>query len=305
MVVELYDVRSVRGEYLASPTDGWGWFLSNSGWIIGDDATLVIDTAVSERRTAWLERSIAEHRRARGVRGPMSVALTHVHGDHANGAYLFEERGATVFASPGTSHEAGLGIQRFPGFLSETPWGDVRMPSAIQAVRAERTLDLGGVRATLRPCPRVAHTAGDVTVSSSSGVLWAGDLVWNGVTPLAVQGSVEGWLSTLDELAAEGHQDVVPGHGPVGGPELFARTRDYLDWVQDVAATAVRDCTTAESALTRQPRSDRPWREWPCLERDVGNVMRSMAEQRDQPFELLAAITAMLKVHGGPVRAPS
>lgn len=291
-------------EQAALPQDGWGWFLSNSGWIVGTESTLVVDTAVSERRTAWLREAVVARRAELGAGGPTTVVITHGHGDHANGASQYRDRGCPVLAAGGTAHEVARGVQRFPGILTDTPWGDVRMPTPVEVLEADRVVDLGDVRVTLRPCPRAAHTPGDLTVATSNGVLWAGDLVWNGATPFAAFGSVDGWLVTLDELHAEGHRAVVPGHGPPAGAAAIERTRSYLRWVRAVASAAIRGSVPAEAALADDPRSGHPWRDWSCPERDVANVMGSIAEQQGREFDIAAGIAAMLRARGGPIAAP-
>lgn len=303
---DLYEVTEIaKRAFVATPTDGWGWYLSNAGWIVGDESTLVVDTFVSHRRTSWLLNAVDKTRAARGVSGPVTVALTHAHGDHANGAYLFEENGAQIMAAAGAKHEASFGIQRFPQFLTETDWGEVRMPSSISAVSDTSALDLAGVRAVLNPSARAAHTAGDLTVTCPSDVLWAGDLVWNEVTPLSAQGSVAGWLVALDELSAGAAGTVVPGHGAVGGPALIEQTAAYLRWILRVARVAIKHRLAAAESLGLDARSGHPWHSWPCGERDVVNVMAAMAELAGEPVDLVVAIDAMVRAAGGRFAAPS
>lgn len=302
---EMYQVVQVVDDaFVAIPTDGWGWYLSNAGWVVGDDAILVVDTFVSERRSRWLHHAVAKSRAELGESSDTTVALTHAHGDHANGAYLFENDGARVIASRGAEHEACLGVQRFPSFLTETPWGEVRMPTHIEIIEAATTIELGGFEVGLLPCTRTAHTAGDMAATGPNDVLWAGDLVWNGVTPLSAQGSVQGWLDTLTDLATVNHRIIVPGHGPVGGRELLECTAEYLRWLREVALAGLQNETTAEQALSSDPRSNRPWRDWPCQERDVVNVMAAMAELSGQPLDLAAGVRAMVAAAGGPFPAP-
>ena len=283
-----------------------GWFVSNAGWVIGSTGTLVIDTFVSERRTFSLQVAVEAARRRAGVADtPVRVALTHAHGDHANGAYLFEQAGAEILASPSAGLElVHEGIQTFPGFLTPPDWGDVRPPFAVSGVVGTRRLDLGGIVADIVGFPETAHTAGDLMVHlNGPGVLFAGDLVWGEVTPLAVSGSVTGWLRALDSVAMLGASIVVPGHGEVGGPELIESTRRYLEWVVDAAQSVLGGSNPAAVAAAARAAAAE-WAKWPCPERDVANILRAVADLSGQPFDFRAAVAAMIAVHGGPVTPP-
>jgi cyclase len=67
-------------------------------------------------------------------------------------------------------------------------------------------------------------------------VLIAGDLVFNGGTPFVLMGSVEGTLRVLEEqIKPLGARTIVPGHGPVCGPEVVDDVLGYLRHVQAVA----------------------------------------------------------------------
>src|SRR5207244_1998641 len=69
-------------------------------------------------------------------------------------------------------------------------------------------------------------------------LLYAGDLVFNGGTPFALMGTVSGWLRALDRLRALAPERIVPGHGPVCGPEILDEVEAYLRFVQDAARLA-------------------------------------------------------------------
>ena len=65
--------------------------------------------------------------------------------------------------------------------------------------------------------PASGHTAGDVmALVADCDVLFAGDLCFFGVTPLAFQGDPATWADVLDAVA-DLADVIVPGHGPVGG----------------------------------------------------------------------------------------
>jgi hypothetical protein len=82
---------------------------------------------------------------------------------------------------------------------------------------AERlTLWVGDVAVEVTHLGGPAHTDSDVVVHvPSRGVLFAGDLIFNGGTPMLLSGSVTGYLATLARLRAilTPSTVLVPGHG--------------------------------------------------------------------------------------------
>src|SRR2546423_287074 len=70
--------------------------------------------------------------------------------------------------------------------------------------------------------PAAGHTAGDLMVLVDDSILFAGDVCFFGVTPLAFQGDPAAWVQVLD-LIPDLAEIIVPGHGPIGGlPEVGA-----------------------------------------------------------------------------------
>ena len=76
--------------------------------------------------------------------------------------------------------------------------------------------------------PATGHTPGDVMVLvADADVLFAGDLCFFGVTPLAFQGDPQQWANVLDAIV-ELADTIVPGHGPVGGEREVRDLQQYL-----------------------------------------------------------------------------
>jgi cyclase len=111
--------------------------------------------------------------------------------------------------------------------------------------------------------PAAGHTAGDVMVLvPDADVLFAGDLCFFGVTPLAFQGDVVQWAAVLDAVA-DLAETIVPGHGPVGGEDEVRALQGYL-----------RACVDAAGDPARIPPG--PWDGWlERVERDAINVERA------------------------------
>ena len=66
-------------------------------------------------------------------------------------------------------------------------------------------------------------------------VLFAGDLVVNGVQPSMGDGDPSHWIDELDQIVRMAPERVVPGHGRVTTTEGMQETRDYLSGILDAA----------------------------------------------------------------------
>ena len=106
---------------------------------------------------------------------------------------------------------------------------------------------LGGHQLELRRLQ--GHTQDDlVLLDHSTGVMFAGGLVFSRRVPTTPHADFQAWLSSLDTLAQwqrqEGFQQVVPSHGSVhSGSAGIEETRDWLRWL----STTLRE--SAEQGL--------------------------------------------------------
>ena len=112
-------------------------------------------------------------------------------------------------------------------------------------------------------------------------VLFAGDLCFFGVTPLAFQGNPATWADVLD-VVGELADTIVPGHGPVGGAAEIQLLQQYL-----------RHCV----AIARGDEAEippGPWDTWPERDpRDAINIERAalLAQGQDvMPNSMLRAM---------------
>ncbi len=272
-----------------------GWFLNNAGIVAGSDgsATLV-DTCATNRRTGHL---LATARRLVG--DPGACVSTHHHGDHTYGHHLLPREVPIWAAAPAREEAAVTGLERYEGVLTQPDWGTQELRLASHVVPDEGAR-LDGVAAFC--CPGTAHTRGDVvTWVADDGVLFTGDLVFHGVAPLAVSGSVSGWLEALEWLRRFDAGVVVPGHGPVcrEPARAFDDMERYLTRIFDGARAAVRrgkDPVTA--AADADLGSFEGWED--ATERAILNVHVAMAELTGQSFDLATAAVAALQACGGP-----
>jgi cyclase len=116
-----------------------------------------------------------------------------------------------------------------------------------------------------------------------------------------MMGSIAGWLEALGTVRALGSETMVPGHGPVCGPEVIDEVADYLRFVQE---TAQKGSEAGLTPLETAQQADLGrFREWLDRERLVGNLHRAYSELRGElrgtPLPLPTVVPDMVAYNGG------
>ena len=223
------------GVYAYVQPDGT-WWINNTGFLVGPQGVISIDSCSTQRRTRAYQDAIAAVTPA-PVR---TVVNTHHHGDHTFGNCLFPA--AAIVAHERARAEAiAFGLPRDLPFWDGPDWGDLSLDPPFVTFTDEIALHVGDLRAQVRYVGTPAHTTNDSIVwIPDRSVLLCGDLIFNGVTPFLLMGSVAGAIEVLEHVVAPlGARTIVPGHGPVFGDSApLDATLDYLRFVLDVAAEA-------------------------------------------------------------------
>lgn len=247
------------------------WGLNNSGFIIASHGTLIIDATLTELRT----RSLIQEVDARS-NGPARTLLnTHHHGDHAYGNPLFPS--ATILSHPACRHELlrdeMVSTRRFP----EVDYGAVGIHPPFLTFEGPLVYWADDLRVEIRPISEPAHSRGDAYCwVPEESILFTGDLAFNGCTPLALTGSVQGILRALEELLALQPERVVPGHGGITDASVLRSAQAYFEWLWELALDAHRrGRSPLEAADTAVPEAFAGWLE---PERTVANLHRALAE---------------------------
>jgi cyclase len=275
------------------------WGLNNTGFLVGEDGVVVIDTCFTERRS----RAFLDAVRTVTDKPLRTLVNTHHHGDHTHGNWLLPE--ATIIGHELCRSSVIESGHAAKGLFPAVDWGHIPIAPPFVTFADELHVHVDDIDVSLL-FHGPAHTTNDVVAwIPSRGVLFSGDLVFNGGTPFVVMGSVSGSVAAVERLRALSPTVVVPGHGDVCGPEVIDVQLDYLRFVQQVARDAVAAGQTPLEAAASLDLG--PFAAWHDTERIVGNLHRAMAEERGlEPggeLDVLAAIGDMIAFNGGrPLR---
>jgi len=296
--MSLGEVREVSADVYAYLQPDGSWYLNNTGFLVSTAGVISVDATSTERRTRALLDAIGTVTE-KPVR---TLVNTHHHGDHTHGNYLMS--GATIIGHE-RCREAILNSRIPPaaGVWSEVDWGHLEPAPPFLTYADGVTLWSGDLRCEVRYVGTPAHTTNDSIVwIPEREVVFAGDLLFNGGTPFALMGSISGWIEVLETvLRPLGARTMVPGHGPVCGPEVIDANLAYLRFVQDAARTA-RAAGLAPLDAARQLDLG----EFTGLldaERIAGNLHRAYLEldgaERGAPADIARAFTDMVAYNGG------
>ncbi|HEY6794373.1 MAG TPA: MBL fold metallo-hydrolase [Kineosporiaceae bacterium] len=275
------------------------WWINNTGFVVGPQGVIALDSCSTERRTRALAAAIASVTPA-PVR---TLVNTHHHGDHTWGNGLFST--ATIVAHERARDEMlAFGPPRPLPFWDDVDWGFLPFDPPFLTFTDSIALHVGDLRVDVRHVGTPAHTTNDSLVwFPERSTLFCGDLVFNGGTPFLLMGSVAGAIQVIENVIAPlGAATTVPGHGPVFHDRApLESTLDYLWFVLDVAERG-RAAGVPPLQAARDTDLGR-FADWPDAERIVGNLHRAYAEldgrDRGAPIDVAAALTDMVTYNGG------
>ena len=204
------------------------------GIVVGDRATLVVDTGIGPRNGRTVRREVARVSTNRRL----YLTVTHFHPDHASGLTALSPPGTFIVSRALQRDLDTFGAQAIAATARFTPviarlLKDVVLPRPDIVFDGEHVLDLGGIHVRLVPVGP-AHTAGDTVVFvEEDQILFAGDLVFARRFPSVPAGArATDWFAMFDRLAALKPRLVVPGHGALGGADLIEKQRAMLQEIQ-------------------------------------------------------------------------
>ncbi|GII97609.1 fumarylacetoacetate hydrolase family protein [Sinosporangium siamense] len=289
------------------PDGGYGW--SNAGLVTGTGASLLVDTLFDLPLTAEMLGAMREIT----DRHPLTHAvITHSNGDHTHGNQLLGEH-VQIIAAEATCAEMRhemppemltspqiIDIGPATGYLRERfapfDFSGIRLRMPDRTYDGELTLDIGGreVRVmNLGP----AHTSADSVLHvPDAGVLFAGDLLFIGCTPIVWSGPIANWIAACDTMIATGAHTIVPGHGPVTDPDGIRAVRGYLTHVIGQADAAHARGLSFAEAIEAVDLDE--YATWLDAERIVVNLHRRYREIDPDATPRLDQMTLMALMAG-------
>ena len=260
--------------------EGGGLCVANAGLIVGPESCVVIDALFAPSMTRAFREEIR-----RVTDKPVRLLInTHHHVDHTMGNPLFPEAQIISHANARREQQrVGTGVlqllrPRIPELVAEVEGVQPRLPDL--TFEGELTLYLDGRTIRLLHLGP-AHTIGDALVLlSEERLLFAGDVAFHYVTPLAFEGHIGGWIEVCDRVDGMDIDTIVPGHGPVGGKDELREMRGYLAAIREQARAAFDAGRSAEEATQQIDLGE--YASWAEPERLPLNVGRLYQEFRGE-----------------------
>ena len=230
------------------PDGGWGW--SNSGLIVDDGSSLLVDTLFDAVLTREMLDVMAD---ASGVTAEAidTVVNTHANGDHTHGNGLCTK--AEVIASEASAREmesfTPAMMQSFmdsaetlgeAGDYLKDVFGPFDFASVAEKLPTktfsdELRLNVGAKSIHLLEVGP-AHTRGDVLVHvPEDRTIFTGDILFIEGTPLMWAGPVANWIRACDRIIGLDPEVIVPGHGPITDVAGVAQVKAYLQYIEGEA----------------------------------------------------------------------
>ncbi len=304
----LFEVSDGIHAYL-QPDGGWGW--SNAGLVVGGAQSLLVDTLFDLKLTATMLERMAAITDTKPIE---TLVNTHANGDHCYGNQLVQ--GVEVIASEASAAEMEELPPAMLAAMMEADFGDTTNAYLAEAFGA---FEFGGIE---QPRPTTtfssslvvefdgrsvdlievgpAHTAGDVLVHvPDAGVIFTGDILFIGGTPLIWNGPVENWIKACELIIEFDCDVIVPGHGPLTDRAGVTAVADYLQYVRSEAVArheAGLSVFDAARDIELGPYDD--WLDWERIVINVDSIYRELDPGRPPTHVIdLFRMMAELKLH--------
>ncbi len=274
------------------PDGGWGW--SNAGLIVGDGASLLVDTLFDLKITQKMLDTMAHATE----KAPISTVVnTHANGDHCYGNQLLS--GKEIIASAATAHEMSevppamlAALNSAPGevgdlfrhFFGEFDFEGIEPTLPTKTFTGKHSVIVGGrVVELVEVGP--AHTAGDTLVFvPDARTVYTGDILFIGGTPIVWAGPLNNWIAACDLICSSDVEHIVPGHGPLTDKAGVTAIRDYLAYVQDEATERFNGGMDAwDAARDIALNGFAEWGEFGRLAVNVDTVYRTLSGAHKSP----------------------
>lgn len=258
-----------------------GW--PNIGIVVGEKATLVVDTGLGPRNGA----TVARVARRLAPDNKLYLTTTHFHPEHAGGVAGFPD--GTVLIRPKVQQDEmdKHGEEMIQLFSNRNEkWKEALVGAKLRAPDKtfddELELDLGGGVKARQLWFGGAHTRGDeLTFVLPDKTLISGDVVQNKVVPniYGDGGTPSSWIAVLDQIEKLGVEHVLPTHSPPGDGSLVAKEKEFI---VDLKASALglkqKGVSVEEAGRQLTDEFKKKYADWPI--KDVSGFVKSIYAER-------------------------
>lgn len=221
----------------------------NSGFLVGRDGVIVIDSGANHRHGEAILAAVA-----RVTPKPVKLLInTHPHPQNVLGNSAFAERGIPVLATAATVAAMDERCPNCLASLRQSVGDEAMCGTRIQLpdtpVAASQALEIAGRQLRLLHFGH-GHTEGDLAVfDEASAALFSGDLIYSGQIPHLSEANTTGWIAALNQVAGLPIRILVPGRGPVGTAGDIAPIRRYLAELRQRVFAAYQEGRSADEAI--------------------------------------------------------
>jgi glyoxylase-like metal-dependent hydrolase (beta-lactamase superfamily II) len=223
----------------------------NVAIVIGERATLVVDTGLGPRNGATIARVAAKL----SANQKLFLTTTHFHPEHAAGEGGFPPNTILIRNAVQQQEMEQHGMEMVEMFSSRSAQNKelltgVKLRSPDVIFDTDAKIDLGGVTIRLLWFGG-AHTKGDeLTLVEPDGTLVSGDVVQNKVVPniFGDGGTPSSWIAVLDKILTLHVRYVLPDHSAPGDGSLVSKERAFIDDLRTRALALKRQGVSVDDA---------------------------------------------------------
>jgi hypothetical protein len=234
----------------------------NVAIIVGNRATLIVDTGLGPRNGATIVRAASKLSQNQ----KLFLTTTHFHPEHAGGEPGFPPNTILIRDAAQQKEMEAHGAEMIDMFASRSAQNKelltgVKLRSPDVLFDNEAQIDLGGVRARLLWFGG-AHTKGDELT------LVVPNIFGDGGTPSS-------WLAVLDKIAKLDVRHVLPDHSPPGDGSLVTAERNFISDLRTQALALKAKGVSAEDAAKQLgPEFKTKYPDWPSM--NLAGFVRSI-----------------------------
>ena len=220
--------------------DDNGGAISNTGFIIGENAILVIDAGPSYLYASNVIDIINSYSNL-----PIKyLVVTHHHADHSFGISKYLEINTEIIMAEAEVERyikyGNRSLRQLSNNIGEEWFFNTKITS-FQYKEKEYPINLDlGTRNIIIELYEEGHSDGDLIVKDiNSNTLFVGDLVFGQRAPTSPHANIYNWKNYLDEIIKKDWDILIPGHGNIiKNKEDVLQTKKWITFIDKTAKEA-------------------------------------------------------------------